>query len=258
MTVLSCQNLRKSFTRSIGDSDHLQDHLLLRTLRRKRWSVAAVDDVSLAIARGEWVGLYGPNGCGKTTLLRLLAGLLEPDHGSIDRRGILSCFFTFGIGFHEERRAQENICTHGLLHGLSLREARSMSDAVIAFAGVGSHRALPLKYYSTGMRARLAFSAAVHIESDIYLFDEGLAVGDAAFRAQAEEHFMHLKRQGKAGIVVDHSLRPLTRVCDRIVFMDRGRIIREERGPFAFPVVSPASAVLVSDSRSSSVCARAS
>lgn len=224
MPILSCSHLSKSFTRCIGGSNHLQDCLLLKTRRKKEWKVCAVDDVSFSVSRGEWVGIYGPNGCGKTTLLRIIAGLLEPDKGMVVREGTMSCFFTFGVGFHDEKRAHENIYTHHLLHGLSGRQAQSLIESIIAFAGVESHRELPLKYYSTGLRARLAFSAAVHIDSDMYIFDEAAAVGDAAFKEQCKAHFGHMKKAGKTAIVVQHNLDALERCCDRILFMESGRI----------------------------------
>ena len=167
----------------------MQDHLLLRTQRKSTWSIAAIDKVSLSVQRGEWVGLYGPNGCGKTTLLRLIAGVLEPDAGVIERRGTMSCVFTLGVGFHDERKADENLRMHGLLHGLSARQVRENTDRILAYAGVESHRELPLKCFSSGMRARLAFSAAVHIESDLYLFDEALAVGTPHSAPHAKRNF---------------------------------------------------------------------
>ncbi len=190
-----------------------------------------MNDVSLTLKAGEWIGFYGRNGCGKTTLLRLIAGLLEADRGTIERYGTISCFFALGAGFHEDKRATENIYTHGLLHGLHPSEIRAMTESIIAFSGTASHRDLPFKHLSHGMRARLAFAAAVHIDREIYLFDEALAVGDAAFQIVCKEKFIELKRQGKSGLIVDHSLGFLADICDRILHMEGGRIVREDRAP---------------------------
>lgn len=228
MPVLSCEHLSKSFTRSIGGSNHFQDHVLLRTLKRTSWSVTAVDGVSLSLERGEWLGLYGPNGCGKTTLLRILGGLLPQDCGTVKQHGTISCFFTIGVGFHEEKAAEENLLMHGLLHGLTARDVRKQTDAIIEFAGVESHRKLPLKYYSTGMLAKLAFAATVFTDSDVYLFDEAMAVGDQEFRERCVREFQNLKKRGKAAILVDHYFSSLEYTCDRIVTMEAGCIVRED------------------------------
>ncbi len=225
-SILSCTGICKTFTRRVIPSSLLQDHLLRWRARRQRWSWSALRDVSLTVGKGEWVGLYGANGSGKTTLLRILAGLMQPDSGTVECRGRMSCFFDIVAGFHPERSAAENIYLHGLLHGRSSREIRSTIDAVIAFAGVESHRNLPMKCYSSGMQLRTAFAASAMIDADVYLLDEVLAVGDAAFQEKCRQHLYAMKGAGKSAVLVNHDLDDLKRHCDRILYMENGMLMQ--------------------------------
>jgi len=223
-SVVHCDGLGKTFTRSVHPSVHLQDHLLRWKKHKQRWQVNALEDITFSLRKGEWLGVYGPNGSGKTTLLLIIAGLLHKDRGSVETDGTLSCFLGLGTGFHPERTAYENIYHHMILHGVSKKSIAPLIHSVIQFAGVESHRDLPLKCYSTGMHMRLAFSAAVHIDSDVYLFDEVLAVGDEAFQKQCEEKLQSMKKAGKSAILVSHDLSQLERVCDRVLFMKQGSL----------------------------------
>lgn len=222
--VLSCAGIHKTFEYPVVPLHLLQDRVLRSHQHRDRHRVRALTGVSLAVARGEWVGIYGPNGSGKTTLLRILGGIMEPDSGTVERRGRLSCFFTLGVGFHPERLARENIYFHGLLHGMSPQEIDAMSERVMDFAGVRSHAHLPLKCYSTGLQARLAFAAMAHIDADVYLFDEVLAVGDAEYRVRCKEHMRSLRAAGKAAVLVLHNEQELRAFCDRVVYLHDGGI----------------------------------
>lgn len=222
--AIDCSNVSKFFEQYMIPTDMLQDRLLRWCLSRKKWSIKAVDNVSLSVRRGEWVGLYGLNGSGKTTLLRIIAGLLNQDEGDVQIYGTLSCFFGLGVGFHQERSASENIYIHGLLHGLSRSEIRRLTESIVEFAELETHRDLPVKCYSTGMQMRLAFAAAAHVDSDIYLLDEVLAVGDAAFQLRCKEHLVSLRQRGKTVLMVNHGLAQLEEMCDRVIGMERGRI----------------------------------
>lgn len=223
--ILSCTGIHKTFTYPVVPTHLFQDRILRAHRHREKWRIHALNNVSLRVAHGEWVGIYGPNGSGKTTLLRILGGIMEPDSGMVDRRGRLSCFFTLGVGFHPERLARENIYFHGLLHGMSPREIDAMSERVIDFAGVRSHAHLPLKCYSTGLQARLAFAAMAHVDADVYLFDEVLAVGDAAFQQKCKAAMQEMKTAGKTAVVVLHDKRALRNACDRIVRLEGGEIV---------------------------------
>lgn len=228
-SAVSCAGIGKKFEQYIFPSAMLQDHILRWRTQRHRWSLSVLKDVSLRIGKGEWVGLYGPNGSGKTTLLRILAGLLPPDAGTVSVSGRLSCFFELGVGFHPEKSAVENIYLHGLIHGIDPKIIERQTDEIIERAGVASHRDLPIKCYSTGMRMRLAFITTMRTESDIYLLDEILAVGDEAFRKICNEELQTLREKGKTVLVVHHGLDSLRGICDRILFLNAGNIVREER-----------------------------
>jgi len=226
---ISCSGICKTFTHRVMPSVMLQDRLLRWRNHRETWSRTVLQDVSLSIARGEWVGIYGPNGTGKTTLLRILAGLLPQDKGVVERKGKISCFFDLSAGFHPERTAAENIYLNGLLHGISAARIRATIEAVISFAGIASHRDLPIKCYSTGMHLRLAFAASCMLDADIYLFDEIFAVGDLEFQHKCKDYIAALRSNGKSGIIVLHSLEDLWRTCDRVFILENGMLSQADR-----------------------------
>jgi ABC-type polysaccharide/polyol phosphate transport system ATPase subunit len=173
----------------------------------------------------EPIGIVGPNGCGKTTLLRILGGLLTSDSGAVYRYGTVSCFFGLGAGFHPDLTLHENIYLHSLLHGLSPKEAHHSRDAIITEAELETHRFIPLKCLSLGMLVRLGFASAMAIDSDIYLLDEIVAVGDDAFQKHSMERLHTLKSKGKTAILVSHNPLALEQLCDRTLLMEQGRIL---------------------------------
>jgi len=222
--LIRCTGIRKVYRAPLIPMALLQERILRGYLHREHRLIVALDDVSLELRPGEWLGVCGPNASGKTTLLKVLAGLLPADGGSVRRRGRVSCFFELGVGFHPERCAAENIYLHGLLQGMSAREIAAVTQTIIDFAGVRNHAELPIKCYSTGLRMRLGFAAAMHVDADAYLLDEVLAVGDVAFQKKCEEHVRAMKAAGKSGILAGHSISGLERVCDRIVHLESGRL----------------------------------
>jgi ABC-type polysaccharide/polyol phosphate transport system ATPase subunit len=228
--ALEADGISKTYQRSVVSSVLLQERLLKWPLQRKKITIHALEPFSIRVERGEWVGIYGHNGSGKTTLLRMLAGLLQTDTGKVTRNGSLSCFFELGIGFHPERKAEENIYLHGLLQGYSRKEIHAMTKHIIEFAEIDSNLDLPIKCYSTGMRMRLAYAAAAQIDRDIYLLDEVLAVGDSAFQKKCAAHLQQLKAQGKTVLIVSHGFQDLLNVCDRILTLDHGTVIGDATG----------------------------
>jgi len=189
--------------------------------------VAALDDINLRVEPGEVLGIVGPNGAGKSTLLKILARVVAPDAGRVVVRGRLSALIEVGGGFHPELSASENVLLHGSMLGLRRRDLRRDLPRILAFAGVEADAATPVKFFSTGMYARLGFSVAVHADPRVLLVDEVLAVGDEAFKAQCEARIQALTRDGTAILFVTHDGATLQRMTHRAVRLTRGRIVDE-------------------------------
>lgn len=226
-SILSCHHITKTFRKSLIPVSQLRERLV-RIGQKQRWTVTAVNDVSFDLHRGEWIGLYGPNGSGKTTLLKMLAEVIAPERGVIERHGIISCFFDLGVGFHDERSGEENVRIQALLQGIPEHHAPRFLQDVRTFADIGEHWNLPFKCYSTGMRLRLGFSVATAIPADIFLLDEIFAVGDKAFQQRCWELLLALKSAGRSAIMVSHGIGDLERICDRIFHMENGRVVQEQ------------------------------
>jgi ABC-2 type transport system ATP-binding protein/lipopolysaccharide transport system ATP-binding protein len=184
----------------------------------------ALDDVSLSLHRGESLALIGHNGSGKSTLLQLLAGILKPTHGSITSRGRVAPLIELGVGFNPELTGEENIYLNASLFGICNREIRSRLNSIIEFSGLGDFIDTPVKHYSSGMYMRLGFSVAVHIEPDVLLADEILAVGDADFRIKCHARIRDMQADGMALILVTHSLDESKLFCKRFIELNHGRI----------------------------------
>lgn len=227
---ISCDGLTKTYVQSVIPAASLQERLLHFHRHRERVEIRAVRGVSFTVGSGEWLGICGPNGCGKSTLLKMLAGLLPADAGSVTHRGKVACFLELGAGFHPERSAEENLRLFAMLHGIPRRGTDAFVDGVVAFAGVESHRLLPLKCYSTGMRLRLGYAAVAHVEADTYLLDEILAVGDESFVKRCREHLESLRQANRSVVVAGASYEKIAPYCDRVLLMRDGVVV-EERVP---------------------------
>lgn len=187
-------------------------------------SFLALDDVSFEVPRGDTLGVIGPNGAGKSTALKLLAGILRPDQGSIRVQGRLAALIEVGAGFHGDLTGRENIFLHGAILGMRRDEIRRKMDAIVAFAGLERFLDMPVKRYSSGMYARLGFSIAAHVEPDVLLVDEVLSVGDAVFRVRCLERMKELVRRGTTLIFVTHDLGQMQAVCSRAVVLSGGQV----------------------------------
>jgi ABC-type polysaccharide/polyol phosphate transport system ATPase subunit len=184
----------------------------------------ALQEVSFAADTGELIGIIGRNGAGKTTLLRILARITAPTAGVARVRGRLSALLDVGTGFHDELTGRENVFLSGAILGLSRRDVRARYDQIVAFSGVERFLDTPLKRYSAGMRLRLAFAVAAHLEPDVLVIDEALAVGDAEFQRRCLGRMEDLQRSGRTVVFVSHDLGAVGRLCERTLWLDQGRV----------------------------------
>jgi ABC-2 type transport system ATP-binding protein/lipopolysaccharide transport system ATP-binding protein len=184
----------------------------------------ALQDVSFTVGTSELVGIIGRNGAGKTTLLRILARITAPTAGVARVRGRLSALLDVGTGFHDELTGRENVFLSGAILGMSRRDVRARFDQIVAFSGVERFLDTPLKRYSAGMRLRLAFAVAAHLEPDVLVIDEALAVGDAEFQRRCLGRMEDLQRSGRTVVFVSHDLGAVGRLCERTLWLDQGRV----------------------------------
>ncbi|MSO42047.1 MAG: ABC transporter ATP-binding protein [Solirubrobacterales bacterium] len=209
--------------------DHRRSTLKERAMhpfrRIPETEIVAARDLSFRIERGEFFGIVGRNGSGKSTLLKLLTGIYQPDAGRIRVVGRVSPLIELGVGFNHEMAARDNMLLSGALLGLTRSEALRRLDETLEFAGLESYRELQLKNYSSGMLTRLAFSIAIHVDADVLLLDEVLAVGDAGFQEKCYETFLSLKREGKTIVLVTHDMAAVRRFGDRALMLENGDIL---------------------------------
>lgn len=228
MNMIEIHNLRKQFRThryktntlkqkflSFFHSRYVEDH-------RDFW---VLDDINLTIARGEFFGVMGPNGSGKTTLLCVVAGTIPPTEGDIRINGRIAPMIEIGLGFNQELTGRENVYLNASLFGLSKDEIDAIYGEVVDFAELGDFIDSPLRYYSTGMTARLAFSISVHLDADILLVDEFMAVGDAHFSKKCLQKMLELKSGGRSVLFVSHNLPMIDQVCDRAGLLIGGKMI---------------------------------
>jgi lipopolysaccharide transport system ATP-binding protein len=188
-------------------------------------TVWALHDVSFKVAPGQVLGVVGRNGSGKTTLMRVLARVTAPTEGSAIVRGRVGALFQVGTGFHPELTGRENISLSGTILGMSDEETSAAFDRIVEFAEVGDFLDTPVKYYSSGMYMRLAFSVSAHLQCEIMLIDEALAVGDLGFREKSSAHIRSMVRSGRTVVLVTHSLPTIREMCDQAIVLDGGRLM---------------------------------
>ncbi|MFN8629425.1 MAG: ABC transporter ATP-binding protein [Chloroflexota bacterium] len=187
----------------------------------------ALRNVNFNISSGESLAVIGPNGAGKSTLLQVLAGILMPSEGSILVRGRISSLLTLGAGFDQDLSGRENIRLAGAFLGMTAREIEERIEPIIEFADIGEFIDVPIKTYSSGMRARLGFAIATSLDPDVLLLDEVLATGDQVFRAKSKARVLELVKGAKAIVLVTHDMAWVTEYCNRAIMLERGKVVIE-------------------------------
>jgi lipopolysaccharide transport system ATP-binding protein len=186
---------------------------------------AALSDISFEAEQGEIIGILGRNGAGKSTLLKILSRILRPTRGRIELHGRVASLLEVGTGFHPELTGRENIFLNAAILGMDHREIARKFDQIVAFAGFEEHLDEPVKHYSSGMYMRLAFAVAAHVEPEILLMDEVLAVGDADFQRKCMDRVEQVGRNGQTVLFVSHNIHAILRLCHRAVLLDKGRAV---------------------------------
>jgi ABC-2 type transport system ATP-binding protein len=187
-------------------------------------SFLALDDISFSVEQGESIGLMGLNGSGKSTLLKLINGVMRPDTGQVLTRGRIAGLIATGAGFHPQLTGRENIYLNAAILGMSEAETNRKFDDIIEFADIGKFLDTPVGAYSSGMFSRLGFSVAVHTDSDIFLVDEVLAVGDKPFKRKCLQRMEEIRKDGRTLFYVSHAAGSVRRMCDRVLVLEKGRL----------------------------------
>jgi lipopolysaccharide transport system ATP-binding protein len=221
--MLQVQNVSKVYRLYRRPADRLLELLPFssRSAPQEFW---ALRDVSLNVERGEVLGIIGPNGSGKSTLLQIVSGILEPTRGRVVARGRIAALLELGAGFNPEFSGRENVFLNGEILGIARRDMERVSPEIERFAEIGAFMDRPVKEYSTGMYVRLAFSTAIHVDPEILIVDEALAVGDAIFANRCIKKFVELKERKVTVLFVSHDLGLVKRLCDRAALMIDGRV----------------------------------
>ena len=187
----------------------------------------ALKDVSLTVEQGETVALLGLNGSGKSTLLKHISGVMRPDAGSVGTRGRVAGLIEVGAGFHHDLSGRDNVYLNGAILGMTEDEINEKFDSIVEFSEIGQFIDTEVKFYSSGMYLRLAFSVAVHTDPEVFLVDEILAVGDEPFQKKCIDKIKELAGEGKTLVVVSHDLDLVSRICERGVLLEHGKIVMD-------------------------------
>lgn len=216
--VISVEHVTKRFRMYYDRGFNLKERLLFRKRNRYEWRTV-LQDISFHVDRGEAVALIGANGSGKSTMLKLLTKIIYPNEGKISIQGRVACLIELGAGFHPDMTGRENVFINASIFGLSHKEIVKRLDEIIAFSELGEFIDTPVRTYSSGMYMRLAFSIAIHVDADVLLVDEILAVGDASFQAKCFTKLKELKERGVTIVIVSHDMGTVQSFCDRVVWI---------------------------------------
>lgn len=223
--VIKIKNLTKQYKMFNRKQDRLIETIFPKIKRHTTFT--AINDLSLDIKKGEILGILGKNGAGKSTLLKIITGVVVPTSGTVDINGKISSLLELGTAFNPELTGEENIYQHGQVMGLTLEEIESKKQEIIDFADIGDHLYQPVKTYSSGMFARLAFACAINVEPDILIVDEVLSVGDMAFQEKSITKMKQIREKGTTILFVSHSLEAIRHFCNRAIWMKNGKVVMD-------------------------------
>lgn len=224
--ALRVENVSMKFNLSAEKVNDLKDYVIKFLKRQLRYQEFwALRNVSFELNEGDRLGILGFNGAGKSTLLKVIAGVLKPTEGKVTKRGTIVPLLELGAGFDSQYTGAENIYLYGAVLGYSKEFIDEKYDEIVKFSELGDFINVPLKNYSSGMKARLGFSIATVVEPDILIVDEVLSVGDAKFRKKSEKKIMSMFDKGVTVLFVSHSLEQIKRLCDKAILLEKGQII---------------------------------
>jgi ABC-2 type transport system ATP-binding protein len=224
--VIQVENLSKRFV--IRKDKSIKERIVNAALsRRHREDFWALRDIDLSIDAGTTVGLIGPNGSGKSTLLKAIGGIIQPTSGVVRRRGRLAALLELGAGFHPDLTGRDNVYLNAAILGLTRQQTDQHFDAIVDFSGIEKFIDTQVKFYSSGMYVRLAFAVAVHVDPDVLLVDEVLAVGDEPFQRKCLDRIKTFQREGRTIVLVTHALDQVVDICNRAVVLEHGRVLAD-------------------------------
>jgi len=223
--AISVKNVSKTFRLHHDRPSSIKEAILQRGGHSVE-KFQALNDVSLDVPKGSFFGLIGHNGSGKSTLLRIMSGIHRPSSGTVVSSGRISALLELGSGFHPELTGRENVYLNGAMLGIARKTMSNAIDSIVEFSGIGDFIDSPVKVYSSGMYVRLGFAVAVHVDPEILLVDEVIAVGDEEFQRRCLDHMYGLRRRGKTIVFVSHSSAMVERLCDEVAWLDHGSLLQ--------------------------------
>lgn len=227
-TVIELKDVGIKFNLSKEKVDSLKDYVIKFLKKELMYNEFwALKNVTFSIKKGERWGILGLNGAGKSTLLKIISGVYKPSEGSVTHKGVIAPLLELGAGFDPQYTGRENIFLYGSVLGYSKKYLQEKYDEIVEFSELGKFIDVPLKNYSSGMRARLGFAIATIADPDILIVDEVLSVGDAKFRKKSERKIMDMFERGVTVIFVSHSLEQVQRLCDKAIILQKGTLVAE-------------------------------
>lgn len=227
-TVIELKNVGIKFNLSQEKVDSLKEYVIKMIKKELMYNEFwALKDVSFSVKKGDRVGLLGLNGAGKSTLLKIICGVYKPSEGTVNHKGVIAPLLELGAGFDPQYTGKENIFLYGSVLGYSRKYLEEKYDEIVEFSELEKFIDVPLKNYSSGMKARLGFSIATIADPDILILDEVLSVGDAKFRKKSEKKIMDMFERGVTVIFVSHQLEQIKKICNKAVILQKGTLIAE-------------------------------